>query len=125
MSKNFSGNKLFGLVNEYRTKNGLKQLVIYSPLCEFARIRSEQVQSDWPHNGYDQAAGQGTLFSTICPNCIKVGENLAKDYPNEEAILQAWIFSAYHKDNLDGDWDWGCAVCSANNYATFLFGKKK
>ena len=123
--KKLDGNRLFNLVNDYRAKNGLKQLAIYPPLCEFAKIRAGQIKNDWSHSGYDQAAADGELFKTICPDCAKVGENLAKDYPTEEAVLQAWIASPYHKGNLDGDWDWGCAVYYSNNFATFLFGKKK
>lgn len=117
-------NKLFDLVNQYRSQKGLKSLVIYSPLCQFSQTRLEQIKNDWSHNGYDQAAEQGQLFSLDCPNCSRVGENLAKDYPDEEAVLQAWLASDYHRNNLEGDWDWGCAA-SSGNFAVFLFGKKK
>jgi len=123
--KTLGANKLFNLVNEYRARNGLKQLVVYSPLCEFAKIRAEQIKNDWSHSGYDQAAGQGALFSTVCPNCRRVGENLAKDYPTEETVLEAWTVASIHKSNLEGDWDWGCAVYSSDNFAIFLFGRKK
>jgi uncharacterized protein YkwD len=54
----------------------------------------------------------------------KVGENLAKNYSGEEAILQAWINSAVHKKNLDDNWNIGCTVFNSNGYTSMIFGKK-
>ena len=123
--RKLDGGKLFNLVNEYRNKNGLRQMTWYLPLCEYAKRRSSEVKTDWSHEGYYiEASNSGELYKSICPECYKTGENLARDFYSEEAILQAWINSPTHKVNLDDDWDWGCAMVYSNTYVSMLFGKK-
>lgn len=119
------GGRLFNLVNEYRSKNGLNQLLWYLPLCDFAKARSQQVKDDWSHDGYQKEATEGDLYKSICPECDRTGENLAKDFPNENAAIQGWIKSPSHKANLDGNWDWACAMYYSNNYVSIIFGAKK
>ena len=123
--RSLDGGKLFNLVNDYRRKNGLNELLWYHPLCEFAKARSQQIKGDWSHEGYLKEATEGALYSSICPECGLTGENLAKGYYSEEAALQGWINSPTHKANLDSNWDWGCAMYYSNNYVSILFGKKK
>lgn len=123
--RKLDGGKLFNLVNDYRKKNGLSELLWYHPLCEFAKARSQQVKDDWSHEGYLKEATRGALYTSICPECGSTGENLAEGYYSEEAALQGWINSSSHKQNLDANWDWGCAMYYSNNYVSILFGKKK
>lgn len=123
--RKLDGGKLFNLVNDYRRKNGLNELLWYHSLCEFAKARSQQIKEDWSHEGYQKEATEGALYTSICPECGITGENLAKDYYSEDAALQGWINSPSHKENLDADWDWGCAMYYSNNYVSILFGKKK
>lgn len=123
--RKLDGGKLFNLINEYRTRNGLSELLWYHPLCEFAKERSQQVKDDWSHEGYQKEAMEGALYTSVCPECGKTGENLAQGYHSEEAALEGWIGSQSHKKNLDADWDWGCAMYYSNNYVSILFGKKR
>ena len=121
--RKLDGGKLFNLVNDYRRKNGLNDLLWYHPLCEYAKARSQQIEGAWSHEGYLKEATEGTLYISICPECGRTGENLARDYNSEEAALQGWINSPSHKNNLDEDWNWGCAMYYSNNYVSILFGK--
>lgn len=118
------GGRLFNLVNSYRRKNGLNELLWYHRLCDYAKTRSQQVKDDWSHDGYQADADSGKIFGSVCTECQRSGENLAKGFFSEESILQGWIKSPSHKENLDSDWDWGCAMFYSNNYVAFQFGKK-
>lgn len=118
------GGRLFNEVNAYRSKNGLSQLSWYHPLCEYAKVRSNTASSDWSHDGYISDS-KTTLYTEVCPLCGKTGENLARGYETEAIALKAWIGSPGHKANLDGDWDWGCAMYYGNDVTAMLFGKKR
>lgn len=123
--RKLDGGRLFNLVNDYRKKNGLSELLWYHHLCNYAKTRSQEIKTDWSHEGYLKDSAEGTIYSSICPECTRTGENLAKDFYSEKAVLQAWIKSPTHKENLDGNWDWGCAMYYSNNYVSILFGKSK
>jgi len=71
------GGRLFNLVNGYRTRNGLSELLWYHPLCNYAKERSEEVKADWSHKGYREQAEGGGIYSKWCPECLRTGENLA------------------------------------------------
>lgn len=117
--RKLDGGRLFNLVNDYRIKNGLRALEWYHPLCEYSKRRSEQVKEDFSHTTYFASLNQ------FCQECSMTGENLAKNYSTEEQVLSAWIASPGHKENLDGDWDWACAMFYFNNYVSMIFGKRK
>lgn len=122
--KILDGGKLFNLVNAYRVKNGLKQLSWFHPLCEYSKNRSNEVKTDWSHDQLENDAKSGLLWQ-YCPDCLRAGENLAKDYFSEEAVLQGWINSPSHNQNLLGDWDIACSYFYGNNYVSIEFGKLK
>jgi uncharacterized protein YkwD len=118
------GGRLFNLVNAYRAKNGLKQMIWFHPLCEYSKERSSEIKTDFEHDQF-LADSQSGLLWKYCPDCSLAGENLAEGYYSEEAILQAWINSPTHKDNLDGDWDIACSYFYKNNYVSLVFGRYK
>lgn len=116
------GGKLFNLVNKYRSDHGLPQLQWFHPLCEYSKKRSQEATTDWSHTGFNEDSKTGLLWQ-YCPDCIRVGENLAEGYSSEEAILQGWINSPSHKANLDGDWTNACSYFYGNKYVSMIFGK--
>lgn len=118
------GGKLFNLVNKYRSDQRLSQLQWFHSLCEYSKKRSQEVSTDWSHEGFLDDS-QNRLIWQYCPDCIGVGENLAEGYFTEEAILQGWIESPSHKDNLDRDWTYACAYFYGNSYVSMIFGKVK
>lgn len=127
VKKKLDGGLLFNLVNEYRASQGLQQMGWWHQLCEYSTERSEEVKDDWSHQGYqeDSTQGSGKLYQSVCPECIRTGENLAKDYWTEKEILNAWIGSPSHKANLDDpSWNVGCAIVYNNNYTSFEFGQR-
>jgi uncharacterized protein YkwD len=112
-------NQLVTLVNAYRKEKGLKALAQHAALCTLATDRSRQITTDWSHNNFEDSAKR------LCPECISVGENLAKDYGSPFDIVQAWAQSPEHKRIMEADWDWGCSATYNGNYTSFIFGKKK
>jgi hypothetical protein len=120
--KTLDGGKLFNLVNDYRNQNGFSTLLWRHSLCEYSKIRSQEIVTDWSHEGFQDDSKNNELFK-FCPECVTLGENLAEGYHSEKDILNAWIASPSHKENLDGNWQWGCAIFYSNNQVSFIFGK--
>lgn len=123
--RKLDGGRLFNLVNQYRAKNGMSQLQWYLPLCDYARQRSQQISTDFSHEGYLSDAESKVLYQQYCPECARTGENLAEGFISEEGVLQGWINSPTHKENLDYDWTYACAYFYGNKYVEMIFGKAK
>lgn len=88
------------LINEYRVKNGLGELKIYSKLQDIAQLKAE----DLVENNYfsHTSPNLGTPFEMLKDNGIKyeiAGENLAGNISPEKAV-EAWINSPTHRDNI-------------------------
>jgi len=119
---------LFNLVNEYRKVNGLKKMVWWPSLCDYAEKRAREIVTDFNHEGFrrDAKKTRWGVYVDICPECVYAGENLAKDYPSNEAILESWLKSKKHKKILDTpEWNIGCvAIVDDNNYVAFEFAKQ-
>lgn len=126
VKKKLDGGYLFNLVNAYRRGKGLQEMTWWHKLCEYSTERSAEIKTDWSHDGYQADAKDGTVYSKVCPECVRTGENLAKDYWTEEEILQAWMNSPTHKANLDdAGWNIGCAMVIDNNFVSMEFGNKQ
>lgn len=109
---------LFNLVNEWRVNNNLKPLLVSEPLCDFASIRVEEIKKDFSH---DKA------FVHRKNTGINVGENLSAPFtnPNEQKLLNAWLNSPTHKDNIaDDHYIYSCLKCS-ENYCVQIFSYSK
>lgn len=91
---------IVGTINNYRITKDLKPLKISDFLCEIAGIRAEEASVNWSHtrpNGQkiDSLLSGSNIHWTI------LGENLArhKNAP-AEAIVDAWMNSESHRENL-------------------------
>lgn len=122
LKRKLDGGRLFNLVNDYRTEQDLSSLAWYHPLCDYAKKRSEEIKTDFSHAGFFTTWEEA---SAVCPECQKAGENLAEGYLSEEAVLEAWIKSPTHKENLDGPWTWGCVMFYDNNFVSMIFGQSR
>ncbi|WPY99947.1 CAP domain-containing protein [Christiangramia sp. OXR-203] len=113
-------------LNIYRKANGLSEL---QPLAE-GSIESED------HNYYmiDAGAVSHDNFSdraSYLMNAVgasKVGENVGYGYRTSEAVINAWLKSRGHKDNIEGNYThFGISVrqdAEGKNYFTNIFVKK-
>jgi len=92
------------LVNEQRATHGLSPLTIDSTLSSMARIKSR----DMKNNGYfsHNSPVYGSPFQMMKQLGItyrSAGENIAMGYRSAEAVVQAWMASESHRNNILSD----------------------
>ena len=102
-SQPLSGPGVFFRVNEYRADNDLSTLETSEHTCYVAQLRSEEIATDWSHDGFwKYTKGKSSM-----------GENLAKGFVTDQALLEGWINSPVHKAILDNKtYDHGCVRCT-------------
>ena len=111
---------LLALVSQYRAENNLKPLKKLDLLCQFAQERADHIakNDDWSHDGFQPLADQEPYYS----NLIFLGENLARNIPYNKAILDAWINSPTHNENLlNRYYSYGC-VALKDEYVVMTYG---
>lgn len=100
-------------VQAWRMSEG-KPVYIKDPmLCEFAQRRLEETKLDWSHDGF---------WDEPCPNCTYWGENLAKGFISADAMLQAWLDSPKHFENLDSPVFTHACIAYDSGYVVHIFG---
>lgn len=109
---------LWGLVNNYKTSNGLPALKKDDKLCDLANKRSEEVVNSWSHDSF--LLSGNLKYDVYCPTCTRLSENLAKDYNTPEEVMAGWIASATHKAILDKSYTKGCLGYTIKNGSVFI-----
>lgn len=94
--------KLFSLTNEQRKENGLKPLKYNDKLAEAAKEKAADMfaKNYWAHFSPD---GSTTPWSFILKSGYKyeyAGENLAKNFMFSDGVVQAWMKSPSHRENM-------------------------
>ena len=85
--------EVFHLVNSIRAENGLPALVWDDRLYEAAVIRSQEISVYWSHTRPD-----GTDCFTVSD--VLHGENIASGYPDAASVVNGWMGSQGHKENI-------------------------
>jgi len=96
-----SVDKLYQLTNEQRQKNNLSSLVLSSVLSLAAQRKAENMfqENYWSHYSpdgktpWDFILGVGYKYEYA-------GENLAKNFLFSNGVVDAWMNSTAHRDNL-------------------------
>lgn len=106
---------VFAQVNQARVEIGLTELVWSEELAAAADIRAKEIQQIFSHVRPD-----GSDWWTVNSEVI-YGENLARGYQSADSVMEAWMESSEHKDNIlyasfhtigialyesDGQWYW-------------------
>lgn len=105
--------KMIKLINKYRKDHKLSQLSIKD--TDFSKVRQNQIKTDWSHDKF-------YLLSKKYFGNKLVGEILAKDWENANEIMNAWVNSPSHKEQLDykgwSELSIGCSaqLCAVNFY---------
>ncbi|MDE5597609.1 MAG: CAP domain-containing protein, partial [Lachnospiraceae bacterium] len=81
-------------VNGARVESGLPELVWNGELAEAADIRAKEIEQIFSHVRPD-----GSEWWTVNDEVI-YGENIARGYQNAESVMEAWMKSSEHKDNI-------------------------
>jgi len=94
--------KLFSLTNQQREENGLKPLKYNDQLAAAAKEKGADMfaKNYWAHFAPD---GSTTPWSFILKSGYKyeyAGENLAKNFMFSDGVVQAWMKSPSHRENM-------------------------
>jgi len=100
-ASNISAADLLKYTNEARAKNGEKPLVLNSELSSAAYNKARDMFKDdyWAHvspsgkEPWDFIVGSGYDY-------MYAGENLARDFNNSSSVVEAWLNSPSHRDNI-------------------------
>lgn len=114
------------LINDYRVSVGLK------PLEKINHISYKSEEHDYYM--IDKKAASHDGFVSRSENIMKVlgaktvGENIAYNYNSPQAAVTAWLNSAGHKANIEGDFThFGIAIkqdsTTGKKYYTNIFAK--
>lgn len=97
-----NSDKLFQLVNEWRVQNGYRAYKIDKRLCNIAKDRADDNQPDY-HKG---------LFDKYGSYPYVLSENIAFNIvSNESYVLDGWLNSPTHLENLKKPYNFSCIVC--------------
>lgn len=117
---------VFNLVNAERRKAGLPALKLNKDLCLAACYRSIE-QADIQQMSHTRPDGNSLLYLTNKIYHIKspfgVGENLAKGYPTPQSVINGWMNSKPHRENIlrTGITDIGIGVTTAEKGLAFRY----
>lgn len=87
--------------NEQRASAGLKPLSYNEKLADAARRKASNMFSEnyWAHNS-PSGKSPWTWFKEAGYNYVFAGENLAKDFGDTSRMMNAWMASPTHKENI-------------------------
>jgi len=87
--------------NETRASSGLKPLFYNEKLADAARRKASNMLSEnyWAHNS-PSGKSPWTWFKEAGYTYVFAGENLAKDFGDTNRMMNAWMASPTHKENI-------------------------
>ena len=99
-SENLIG-RVVELTNEFRAENGLSPLSVNSQLGMAAENHSEDMalKDFFDHVGLD-GSDVADRISTVGYDYSTAGENIGAGYSTPEAVVEGWINSSGHRENL-------------------------
>ncbi len=101
ISTNITSEQLLELVNQKRKENGLASLSINPELSSAAQSKARDMftKDYWAHNSPDGKT-PWVFFKDANYNYVYAGENLARGFNNAQDIVDAWMESVKHRENL-------------------------
>jgi len=119
--------KLVTLINDYRVSQGLNALEVVNHISYKSQEHNEyMIDNNVVNHDYFEQRSNNIIHVL---GAVRVGENIAYNYPTPEAAMQAWENSPGHKANLLGDYThFGISVTvdpiTGKKYYTNMFMKK-
>jgi len=110
-------------INDFRKENKLNSVVRYDPLCALAKIRVQEIKTDWSHKGFETRSEK--IYTDFCNKgniiCTAVGENLAKgDFSEEKDVVVGWENSPKHREAMLGEYNVQCVAVSGKYYVSLF-----
>ena len=118
--------ELFNVVNAYRTANGLNALAFSNETYKYAEEHTQFmiIENEISHDNFNDRATKIAKET----DATHIAENVAKNYPEVEMALQAWLESAEHKGTIEGNFTHTAISIKENSqgklYYTQIFLKK-
>jgi uncharacterized protein YkwD len=115
-------------VNKHRVSRGLAPLVANSILDTEASMHSQQMASKQVPFGHDGYATRMARISQRLGGIKSSAENVAYGKMNAKEVVAAWLKSAQHKKNIEGNYNLSGIGISRNTqgiiYYTQIFSKQ-
>lgn len=101
-----SPNSLESLVNAERAKAGKQPFITSETLRSSACAKADHMlaQDYWAHTSPDGVT-PWTFIEQAGYRYTTAGENLAKSYPDDASLIDAWMNSPSHRENVLGDFN--------------------
>jgi len=106
-------------VNAIRASHGLPPLKRVTPLDQAARYHATDMGQDdyFDHDSYDRsggnlvfACGWDARIRSYYTNWASIAENIAAGYPSPQSVMDGWMDSPGHRDNILGSAVWEIGV---------------
>lgn len=108
------------LVNKERSAKGLSKLVMDLDLLESAMIRATELSVKFSHD-----RPNGTSCFTVCEWNVSVGENIAAGQDTPSIVMNSWMKSQGHRENILTDsfkrMGVGCFIAESNDCEGFEY----
>jgi uncharacterized protein YkwD len=97
----FSPKNLLKLTNLEREKEGLRTLTLNPLLNESSKLKAEDIQEKayWAHDS-PEGVEPWHFFDITGYSYSHAGENLARGYKKGSEVIQAWMVSTDHRENM-------------------------
>lgn len=93
-------NEVIRLVNIHRQNNGLAPLSANHSLNSFALVRSREINQLFSHTRPNGANPANPLNEVLGYGFDTAGENIAKGYPSPQSVVDGWMNSHGHRQNI-------------------------
>jgi len=115
------------LINDYRVSQGLSPLEIVNHIS-FKSLEHNEYMIDNNVVNHDLFAERAENIKEVL-GATKVGENIAYNFSTPGSVVNAWLNSAGHKANIEGDYThFGISIAvnpdTGKKYYTNMFMKK-
>lgn len=96
-----SSSEMLSLTNTQRIANNLEPFVLDPVLNQAAELKVKDMVDNnyWSHVS-PSGVSPWSWIEGVGYKYVGAGENLAKNYPDENSILNAWMTSSAHRDNI-------------------------
>lgn len=89
-------------VNQIRESNGLGDLTLNAELSKAAQAKAQDMfaKNYWAHFAPDGSTSPWGFIKGAGYNYLYAGENLAKGFTDSNGVINAWMNSQSHRDNI-------------------------
>ncbi len=100
-ASNITPEQVIALTNQKRAEQGLSPLTVNGKLNEAAQRKAGDMFAFnyWAHSS-PSGRNPWAFFLEVGYKYIYAGENLARDFMNSEGVVEAWMNSPTHRDNI-------------------------